>query len=184
MCISWFLLAPCCSYEAASLSLSSVMLHAAPDLNPIETNPKLLNQCIGYITDDIRNGNANIMTATTALSNASRKIAASDLKIPDHFKKVPLQQLGSADFPVNLASKVEGYLQRSRDLCEHGLIPAIAKCETDVLENLSLLKVGIRNEMELRFAVADPILKLLCSYWGLKVCGEVWGNYFCCRVLN
>ena len=34
------------------------------------------------------------------------------------------------------------------------------------------------------FAVADPILKLLCSYWGLKVCGEVWGNYFCCRVLN
>ena len=155
-----------------------------PDLNPQATNGKLSDECIQFIKKCICAKNAEMMTATTALSNASRKIAASDLKIPDHFKKVPLQQLGSADFPVNLASKVEGYLQHSRDLCEHGLIPAIAKCETDVLENLSLLKAGIRNEMELRFAVADPILKLLCSYWGLKVCGEVWGNYFCCGVLN
>ena len=52
------------------------------------------------------------------------------------------------------------------------------------MENLSIVKIGIRNEAELHFVFADPILRLLFSYLNLTVCGEVGGNYFCWRVLN
>jgi len=153
----------------------------APDLNPQVTNGKLLDECIQFIKQCICDKNAEMMTATPALREASVKIPASDLKIPDHFKNLTMTE---HNVPADLVTEVESYLQESELLCKRGLIPAIAKCEADVLENLSILKSGIKNEAELRFAVADPILRLLCSYWGLKVCGEVWGNYVSCRVLN
>ena len=156
----------------------------APNLNPLATNTKLLEECIESIKGDITEKKAKIVTAASDLREASGKIPASDLKTPDHFQSLAMTGLGSNDFPNKLAAEVETYLRESKRLCERGLIPAILKCEGEVMENLSLLRSGINNEMELRFAVADPILKLLCSYWDLKVCGEVWGNYFCCRVLN
>ena len=152
-----------------------------PDLNPQATNGKLSDECIQFIKQCICAKNAEMMTATPALREASEKIPASDLKIPDHFKNLTMTE---RNVPADLVTEVESYLQESKRLCKRGLIPAIAKCEADVLENLSILKSGIKNEAELRFAVADPILRLLCSYWGLKVCGEVWGNYVSCRVLN
>ena len=55
---------------------------------------------------------------------------------------------------------------------KYSLTPAIQRCKADVFENLSLLKNGIRNEADLRFALANPILRLLCSYWNFTVCGE------------
>jgi len=134
----------------------------APNLNPHATNTKRLDECIQSIREDISHKKAQIMRATSTLREASGKIPASDLKTPDHFDSVAMTGLGSHDFPEELATVVQSYLDESKRLCKRGLIPAIAKCEADVLENLSLLKSGINNEMELRFAVADPILKLLC----------------------
>ena len=53
---------------------------------------------------------------------------------------------------------------------------AIAQCESEILSNIGILRRGIANEAELRFAVADPILKLFCSFWngGGAIC--------CCRL--
>jgi hypothetical protein len=49
------------------------------------------------------------------------------------------------------------------------LIPAIAKCESETWINLSMLRRSIQNEAELHFALADPILRLICSFWNLTV---------------
>ena len=119
-----------------------------------------------------------ILRPTGALQDLSTtKIPASDLKIEKHFEEVPLKDVFPEHGPAKLLAKeITTHLETLKQYCKLGVIPAIAKCEADVMENLSSLKNGIRNETELRFAVADPILGLLCSYWNLTVCGEVGGG--------
>ena len=95
-----------------------------------------------------------------------------------------LNQVFTRDDAADLATRIQTFLTNSKHFCELSVIPAVARCEADVMENLSIVKIGIRNEAELHFVFADPILRLLCSYWNLTVCGEVGGNYFCWRVLN
>ena len=105
------------------------------------------------------------------------KIPSSDLQLGDgdhyHFAKMELEstiinqnELGSliGKLLTLLATKVNS----------RSLIPAIIKCEAETWTNLSMLRRSIENEAELRFALADPILKFICSSWNLTVCW--WGN--------
>ena len=117
------------------------------------------------------------------------KIPASDLLLHDakstkevqhyHFTKVTLTSVFSNDAIDKLKSKISSFLTELLshvvDTKRRTLIPAIVKCEDEILSNLSFLRRGIGNEAELRFALADPILKLFCSFWNLTVCG--WGQY-------
>ena len=50
------------------------------------------------------------------------------------------------------------------------IIPAVAQCEGEILSKLATLRTGVENEAGLRFAIADPILMLLCTFQNLKVC--------------
>ena len=46
---------------------------------------------------------------------------------------------------------------------------------------------NIHSEAELRYAVCDPIMELLCETWGLTVCVELlcktWGLMICVELL-
>jgi len=92
-----------------------------------------------------------------------RYLPASDLRLSTHFKKVALNQAFTGDDAADLATRIQTFLTNSKRFCELSVIPAVARCEADVMENLGILKTGIRNEAELHFAIADPILRLLCS---------------------
>ena len=50
------------------------------------------------------------------------------------------------------------------------IIPTVAQCKGEILSKLATLHTGVENEAGLRFAIADPILMLLCTFWNLKVC--------------
>ena len=44
------------------------------------------------------------------------------------------------------------------------------KCKTRIVEKLSLLRFKWpQREMELRYAIVDPIMEMLCELWDLKV---------------
>ena len=114
-----------------------------------------------------------------ALESAS-KIPASDLLLGEndcyHFAKVKVTTELQSASRSDLGSKIDQFLNAlSVRVKSRSLIPAIVKCESEIWMNLSILKRGIGNEAELHFALADPILKLFCSFWDLTVCG--WGQY-------
>ena len=159
------------------LSLSDIQTMNPPPLQHASSlNPKLLRKCVKSISTHFIQGKVQILKPTGVLQKLKTKIPASDLKIGTHFKELALDSVfHEGDSANSLAMSITDYLVELQDHCKVGVIPAITKCEADVLENLSILKNGIRNEMELRFAVADPILRLLCSYWRLQECGEVGG---------
>ena len=147
-----------------------------PPLHPSQINPQLLGKCIKSISTDFSEG-SHLLKPTDALRKSKTKIPASDLKIGMHFEELDLESVFHEDGSAKtVATDITSYLEKLRDYCKLAVIPAIAKCDADVMENLSILKNGIRSEMELRFAVADPILRLLCSYWRRTVCGEVAWN--------
>ena len=80
-----------------------------------------------------------------------------------------------ADLKRRISALLTRLLSHVADTKRRTLIPTIVKCEGEILSNLSLLRWGIGNEAELRFTLADPILKLFCTFWNLTVCG--WGQY-------
>ena len=109
--------------------------------------------------------------------DGASKIPASDLLLHDglcHFVKVEVtKELKSLN---ELESNIRELLtDLSKQVKGRTLIPAIAKCESETWINLSMLRRSIQNEAELHFALADPILRLFCSFWNLTVCG--WGHY-------
>jgi hypothetical protein len=108
--------------------------------------------------------------------DGASKIPASDLllhydkndlshfvkvKVTDELKSTSLNELESniRELLTDLSKQVKG----------RTLIPAIAKCESETWINLSMLRRSIQNEAELHFALADPILRLICSFWNLTV---------------
>ena len=140
---------------------------------------------IGSIVDCFNGNQCYVVEPTEKLRNdtstgGDSKIAASDLLLGDanrtdtDFKKVPLTSVMSSDFGTKLKENIRSFLTdmlkavgaKRRTLI---LGSAIAQCESDIYSSIGM---GIGNEAELRFAVADPILKLFCSFWNLTV----WGN--------
>ena len=64
-------------------------------------------------------------------------------------------------------------IQKSSLLKRGSILPAIVQCEAEILKKLEILRTGVVNEAGLRFAIADPIMMLLCSFWNLKVCANI-----------
>ena len=108
-----------------------------------------------------------IVRPTTILrdSTSNESIAASDLKIRSettsqnvqcHFEKVLLGEVFKEQEQEELKEAVGEFLKERMPL-KHSLTPAIQRCTTDVFENLTLLKNGIRNEADLRFALESQV---------------------------
>ena len=99
------------------------------------------------------------------------KIPASELLLHDekdfaHFAKMKVKDELNSTTIKELKKKIGDLLtDLSKQVKGRTLIPAIAKCESETWINLSMLRRSIENEAELRFALADPILRLLSSGW-------------------
>ena len=158
-------------------------MRSPPDLCGRKINPKLADGGVMLFKRFFTDNTIYIVKPTTILrdSTSNESIPASDLKVRSettsqhvqcHFEKVLLGEVFKEQEPKKeLEDAVCELLKKGMPL-KHSLTPAIQRCKADVFENLSLLKNGIRNEANLRFALADPILRLLCSYWNFTVCCE------------
>ena len=51
-----------------------------------------------------------------------------------------------------------------------GGLSQVLQCQADVARNLECLNLaGIANEAEVRFAIVDPIVGMVCEKWNLEV---------------
>ena len=158
-------------------------MRSPPDLCGRKINPKLTDRGVMLIKCFFTDNTIYIVKPTTILrdSTSNESIPASDLKIRSettsqhvqcHFEKVLLGEVFKEQKPKEELKEAVCELLKEGMPLKHSPTPAIQPCNADVFENLSLLKNGIRNEGDLRFGLADPILRLLCSYWNFTVCGE------------
>ena len=171
-----------------SLSLSEMtsQLPSAPllDGNGDDNSPsRLMTASITSIVD-LFSSKCYIVKPTDRLRkhDGASKIPASDLLLQygendlSHFVKVKVTDELKSTSLNELEKNIRELLTNlSKQFNGRTLIPAIAKCESETWINLSMLRRSIQNEAELRFALADPILRLICSFWNLTVCG--WGHY-------
>ena len=106
-------------------------------------------------------------------SSSSKAIACSSLKLFD--KKKSGRKEADCHF-----IKEEGDHEVNESICENvdhsgfsmqrnPLFDAMS-CTKEMVNNLMRLKGGIRTEVELRYAIGDPILNMMCSFWNLQVC--------------
>ena len=175
--------------------LSSLSLSFSPSPSLQMTSPppdfrfqsqQLVNSCIRSTKQKISSDDTVLVVPTPLLRDKrcrTSPIAASELRIGEvdkpkvHFHQMPLSNIIDTN---DFAQSVESFLATSQrsipDIDKDNILPAILKCEAEIITKLCYLKCGIQNEAELRFAIADPILVLLCSFWNLKVCMYVCGN--------
>ena len=143
-----------------------------------ELDQTRLTKCIASVENTFKD--SYIVQPTDLLrkhNEATAKIAASDLTLPGenslkevekyHFRKVRLNSVfedcSSLQKETNafLTALATQLFVSTR--CHRLLIPAVLSCQAEIVSN-----VGFRE------GIADPILKLLCFFWNLTVCG--WGT--------
>ena len=109
-------------------------------------------------------------------------IPASDLTISmdgqAHFFAVKFCAKFTREKQDQLVEAILVYLENAKATftSKPPIIPAVAQCKGEILSKLATLCTGVENEAGLRFAIADPILMLLCTFWNLKVCVCVCTN--------
>ena len=143
---------------------------------PMLRNPccNLADLCLETLESKIRG--CKVVYLTTYLREVvSVEISTSDLRMgtgtEDHFDTMSLKTLITDEVNRNtLVDNIMRFVKEQKQilLTRRGILPAIKQCKADVFKKY-LLKTGIRNEDELRFSIVDPIVVLLCEFWGLKV---------------
>ena len=108
------------------------------------------------------------------LKMRSQIIPASDLVL-----KRPTNQNKTYHFEREQAKQVEkGWLLKhttaltktfSRS-CQRPIMSAVCECESQIIQRVFRLRVGVvRTEAELRYAIGDPVIDMLCAHWGYRV---------------
>ena len=120
------------------------------------------------------------MVPTGVLSEGGERICASNLKLHHggkqqqqqkgryHFAKKPLQA-ESETLAKNVTSTIVEVVQTLSTHIKRSLYPAVLQCAAATVCKLNVLQKSISTEADLRYAVGDPILEMLCKFWNLQV---------------
>ena len=117
-------------------------------------------------TNSLKKG-VGVSTRTTTY--LPKPLAASSLKMGEHFEEHSLESL-------KVTEKIHGLLEElvkdpsGRDpRKDHALAKGVFECAASCHANFMRLHKPVRNEAELRYSIADPIINLLCDYCNLTV---------------
>ena len=106
-----------------------------------------------------------VISPTSKLTERSRRICASKLKFGKHFTKTRLER---CDFGI-VQDTLKGFLTERTKGATGGL-SQVLQCQADAARNLECLNLaGVANEAEVRFAIVDPIVRMVYEKWNLKV---------------
>ena len=106
-----------------------------------------------------------ILSPTSCLTDERTLIHASQLEFGKHFTKAPV---GANNFRT-VQNLLMIFLLSSKTKMKEGLSNML-QCQADVARNLEHLGLaGLLNEAEVRYAIIDPIVKMICGKWDLEV---------------
>ena len=100
-------------------------------------------------------------------SNKAR--AASSLKMGEHFEERSLESLEVTGKIHDLLEKLVQYPNGRDPRKDFVLSKGVYECAASCSANFMRLRQPVRNEAELRYSIADPIINLLCDYCNLTV---------------
>ena len=99
----------------------------------------------------------------------TKDLDEEDLKVGEHFEKI--DRVDPAHKEWIMKAMYDVFTSKKR------LMKPIAICMGNIMAKMATLMSGssnttapnITSEAELRFAVADPIIEMLCNSWGYQV---------------
>ena len=115
---------------------------------------------------------AHIVIPANALLHYEGTLAASALVLGNHeddghFYKRPLhEELEDSEALSESLKETFTWLTKK---VKTTLLPHLLACETAIMTKLCRLDGEIRNEQELRYAIGDPILDMICNIGNFKV---------------
>lgn len=136
----------------------------------------------GNICDTL-NDEKFYLASPTELFFKEEKVSASRLTIGTkdqqnevHFTKTRLLQMSAIHLKRKMLSHKQSVHKLLNDEYRSSkmvILTRFTKCKATIYERLSLLSLltteRVRNEQELRFAIVDPLMELICVTWDLKV---------------
>ena len=106
-----------------------------------------------------------ILSPTSFLTDEITLIRASRLEFGKHFTKAPV---GANDFKT-VQNLLMTFLSSNKTEMKGGLSNML-QCQADVTHHLEHLELtGLLNVAEVRYAIIDPIVKMICANWHLEV---------------
>lgn len=97
-----------------------------------------------------------------------------------HFSRQLLKAAVKQDDASKISTNLENFLTEQKSVLwkKCYFLPAIKKCESDILKRLNLLRKGVMNdEAELWYAIANPIFTLLYTVvFGTHRCVQIFVN--------
>ena len=137
-------------------------------------NQLLLDEAWKYVKKQIGSGCFRLSPTKKLVSHRGRPIAASDLKVGEHFTKIDHVDQAHKEWIMEAMHDVFSHTSK---YFERRLMKPIALCIGNILAKMvtpmssssNTTAPEITSEAELRFAVADPIIEMLCNSWGYQV---------------
>ena len=110
-------------------------------------------------------GKCFIISPTQAFLNSDTKVRASQLKFGEHFQRVAVRK---PDLDA-LQADLKAFLETSSESVVGGRSEMLL-CQANVAQSIEHLgQAGLLNEAEVRYAIVDPIVRMICNKWRLEV---------------
>ena len=147
-------------------------------------NSSLLKAASDYLDGKCKEKGFFRLSPTENLINAQSSIPASELRVSaakdgGHFQKVKIANEGKLELAW-LMSKLHDVSKQLNDV-HKPLGPHIGPCSGALMGNVAMLlgpindedvpfnECAISSESELRLAIGDPIMRMICMCWGYQV---------------
>ena len=141
-------------------------------------NSSLLSAASEYLDGKCKKKGLFRLSPTEKLINAQSSIPASDLRVSDtkeggHFQKVNVEGKPELNWLMSNLKEVSTQLND----VHRRLGPYIGTCSGALMANVAMLldddepfnECAISSESELRMAIGDPIMRMICLCWRYQV---------------
>ena len=113
------------------------------------------------------------------LVRPSRKLTGGNVTDPIPASKLTLSQTDNGHFVSGAVpesdqpwvfNQVNTLQESMKAKCKRKLDATVCKCDADIVDKRAkLLDSILRTEAEVRYAIGDPIMEMICNFWGHKV---------------
>ena len=137
-------------------------------------NKAFLTEALEYLEASVASGCFRLSPTAKLKEHKGPPIAASNLKVGEggHFKKYEATE----DAKAWISEALREMFTYHRENFDRQLFRPIGLCIGDILAKVATLLGGddvtvpeVMSEAELRFAIADPTLEMICNCWGYQV---------------
>ena len=134
----------------------------------LPSNCELIESAVDHLKSLTERNEISVMAVGKGYDKYARP-SSMTLSAPDDYKADFVEQQINGKMKNCIVEAVISHAKELKQTMKQGkrfcLAEILGQCESTITDARKILGGEVRNETELRFAIGDHIVKLICNYW-------------------